>query len=107
MSVYWAIANRDPETLLRWWCDFNSFHWPDDYPEPEPSGWHALTDREKYEHPHGRAAWATLDRLVDRGAALAYWHGPHAATRRRRRERAMRVGTGAGVEVTEDDGATD
>lgn len=34
-----ALAGYAPEQLAAWWVDLNGFHWPADFPLPEPDGW--------------------------------------------------------------------
>jgi len=31
--------NKRTKKLAKWWCKFNVFEWPPDFPQPKPSNW--------------------------------------------------------------------
>jgi hypothetical protein len=71
------ISEYPQETLARWWCQFNRFEWPEDFPYPEPPSWHSLTNRERHYDARGRNAWAAINAVVDKDLALKLWREQH------------------------------
>jgi hypothetical protein len=68
-----ALHDKDTDTLCRWWCEFNCFTWPDDFPIDKPVGWDALDMAGQQNHPKAKRMWRELGRHVTQEKRLAYW----------------------------------
>lgn len=72
------------DTLCKWWCQFNCFEWPPDYPVAEPDGWNEWTSKERYASTDGKTAWNAISKELGKRNldALAYWNGPFGQGRK-------------------------
>lgn len=69
--------------LARWWCDFNAWQWPHDYPMSKPEDWEDIpyfisfdrTSRTKFNL--GYAQIEEIKKHIGHDDFLSYWNGPY------------------------------
>jgi len=70
------------ETVAHWWCQFNCFEWPADFPIPEPPDYAALktlSSYEKYKNSSSGMVFLILSQFVpDKEQHRAWWVGGYA-----------------------------
>lgn len=60
--------------LPRWWCDFNCFRWPSNFPFPPPVSHVQKSNREKYKNKRLRIIFWLLILLTDEKERAHAWH---------------------------------
>lgn len=68
------LRGHTTEKLAFWWCQFNSFLWPDDFPLPKSAGWDEMSSARRYRCLEAKLAWAALCTLVPKKEQARAWH---------------------------------
>lgn len=69
--------------LARWWCDFNAWQWPYDYPMPKPTDWDAIPQHinfDRISRTKFNLAGAQIEEIkkhISHDDFLSYWNGPY------------------------------
>lgn len=69
-----GLADAGITKAAKWYCELNSFHWPDDFPLPKPAGYEAMTDKEKFKDPIQRLAFDEVVAFVPQKEKIRAWH---------------------------------
>jgi hypothetical protein len=74
LAMHDLLSSCSVADMERWWCHFNAFHWPADFPASKPEGWDDIQDSEKMTHPMASEAWRILGNLTLLDGCLQYWN---------------------------------
>ncbi len=62
------------EQLGQWYCDLNSFHWPEDLPVARPEGFAAMKNKEKHADPFFQSIFRQLKAAIPPRERSRAWH---------------------------------
>lgn len=69
-----CFAGVSVDRAARWFCDLNSWQWPEDFPIAKPAGYDEMSHPEKYADPVAKLALEAIKAIVPLKEQFRAWH---------------------------------